>query len=93
LLIAFANRAEFQTDIPARDWFWVMLRNLGLDEYRRVEPQDVPVITDILYRFVWRLYDENGYGGLWPLQVPTEDQRNVEIFYQFCAYVAENQLI
>src|SRR5689334_16281721 len=61
VFIAFANRASFQTDGPARDWFWRFLSNLGLDQFNRVSEADVPLIEDVLYAFVWRIYEPNGY--------------------------------
>jgi hypothetical protein len=93
VLIAFAKRAEFQTDIPIRDWFWTFLGNLELDEYRRVSTDNVSIIEEILYIFIWRTYNSTGYGGLFPLDHPKEDQRKVEIWYQFCAWVDEKELI
>lgn len=94
MLIAFADRCEFQTDQPVKYWFWVMLQNLGLDEYRLVRDADVPYIQQILYVFVWRLYDERGAGGLWPLNhPPAEDQRGVDIWYQFFAYLEDRNLM
>ncbi len=92
-LLAFSGRAEFQTDIPVRDWFWTFMSNLELDEYRRVSSEDVSVIEEILYIFVWRTYNETGNGGLFPLDRHEEDQRKVEIWYQFCVWVDEKGLI
>ncbi len=91
--IALADRAYFMTDKPVRDWFWTFMSNLGLDEYRQVSEFDVPVIENILYTFVWREYDSLGRGGLFPLSGAHSDQRQVEIWYQFNAYVADQGLI
>jgi hypothetical protein len=94
MLIAFAGRAEFQTDISLKQWFWTMLQNLKLDEYRHVRDSDVPQINHILYVFVWRLYDAWGDGGLWPLnRQPAEDQRGVDIWYQFFAYIEDRAIM
>jgi hypothetical protein len=93
MLIAFARRAEFQTDISARDWFWEFLKNLGLDEFNDgtgVEPID---IDDIIQRFIWRTYRFNGEGGMFPIEDPLEDQRHVEIWYQFCNYLVDRDLV
>src|SRR5688572_21362138 len=35
VLIAFAQRAAFQTDILAKNWFWIFMENLKLNEYRQ----------------------------------------------------------
>jgi hypothetical protein len=93
LFISFAKRASFQTDDPVKHWFWEFLGNLKLDEFRRVSGSDFYKVEDILYNFIWRLYEPNGYGGLFPLEEPKADQRQVEIWYQFCAYVLERGLI
>lgn len=93
VFISFAQRASFQTDTPVQDWFWIFMTNLCLDEYRQVSNSDLPVIEDILYSFIWRTYKPNGYGGLFPLDTTNEDQREVEIWYQFCAWVDEKELI
>lgn len=93
VFIAFAQRASFQTDIPVRDCFWLFMNNLKLDDYRQVSKADIPVIEEIIYTFIWRTYEETGCGGLFPLDDPTEDQRKVEVWYQFCAWVDEKELV
>lgn len=93
VLVAFSNRASFQTDIPAKDWFWEFLRNLKLDEFKTVSDSDISLIEDILYTFTWRVYEPTGHGGLFPLEHTDHDQREIEIWYQFCAYVISRGLI
>ena len=93
MILAFAMRCNFQDDTPTRDWFWRIMRHLDLDEYRNVQEGDIPIIQEILYKLVWRLYDYSGLGGMFPLKWPKRDQRKVEIWYQFCDFVDENQLI
>jgi hypothetical protein len=93
MLIAFARRAEFQTDIPVKDWFWEFLKNLEMNEWHDgsgVDPQD---IDDLIQRVIWRTYKFNGYGGLFPLDDPHEDQRHVEIWYQFCNYLVDRDMV
>lgn len=93
LLIAFADRACFQTDIPLETWFWEFMSNLELGEFRQVQPSDVDGIKDILHTFVWRTYDPSGYGGIFPMRWPKRDQRKVEIWYQFCDYLDDRGMI
>lgn len=93
MMIAFAKRVEFQIDIPVKDAFWLMMRNLKLDEYYRVNAADIPRIEAALYSLNWRTYSYDGTGGLWPIQYPKEDQRQVEIWYQFCEYVIDRGLL
>lgn len=89
MLIAFSRRTEFQTATPARDWFWEFIENLGLrysDDGSEMTPGE---IQDILDPFIWRTYDYNGRGGMFPLERPHRDQRRVEIWYQFCDYLMD----
>jgi hypothetical protein len=92
-LIAFANRAYFQTDMPINDWFWQFITNLDLSEYRQVSKSALPVVEDILQTFIWRTYDPSGHGGLFPMRWPKQDQRKVEIWYQFCEYIVDQAII
>lgn len=87
VLIYFADRAEFQTDIPQKDWFWVFMENLGLKEFRQVSDEDLPVIESILHTFLNRTYDPRGFGGLFPMSHTKNDQRKKEIWAQFCEYI------
>lgn len=91
--IALGMRAAFQTEMCTKDWFWVFLANLGLDEYRQVSSSDERVINGILGTFVWRRYDEYGRGGIFPLDRTRQDQRKVEIWYQFNEYIDDQGLV
>lgn len=90
--IALADRASFQTGISIREWFWIFMTNLGLDEYRRISRSDKPDIEEILQRFMLREYDHNGRGGIFPVSTSPNDQREVENWYQFCEYVDDQGL-
>ena len=57
MLIAFSRRAWFQTEMDPKEWFWIFMRNLGLDEMSDASDPDPQVISDILYTFVWRTYN------------------------------------
>jgi hypothetical protein len=93
VLIAFSIHASFQTDILATEWFWEFITNLGLDECRRVPRENVSAVEEVLHNFVWRIYDGSGLGGIFPLRQPKHDQREVEIWYQFCEYLEDRGLI
>ena len=91
MMIAFSRRAEFNSEQPAHYWFWEMINNLnlnGANDASDISPYD---ITEVLEHFMWRQYPPNGDGGLFPLIEPQEDQTKVEIWYQFCAFVLEQQ--
>lgn len=93
VLLAIANRASFQTDTPVREWFWRFMRNLGLDEYRRVQDFDRPVIEDVLNMFIYRTYRSDGHGGLFPMNDTNDDQRKKELWHQLCEYLDDQRLL
>lgn len=103
MIVALARRMDFETSDPYDEeddsdktvyWFWEMMDNLGLtafddDSYVRLEGQIyVDAIIDTL---VERRYESDGRGGLFPIQDADEDQRDVEIWYQMAAYLAERE--
>jgi hypothetical protein len=90
MLIAFSKRAEFATDEPYLGWFWEFIDNLGLRGYCDALFDSQQEITDILYAFVWRQYNSRGHGGgLFPLDEVIRDQTELEVWYQFCDYLAD----
>lgn len=91
MLMAFSRHAGFQTDRHPREWFWEMLDNLGLAECNDSKRHNSSFIQDTIERFVWRTYEFNGRGGLFPLENAAVDQRTIEIWYQFSAYAIEQQ--
>ena len=77
---------EIEQDSQIPKWFWEIFNNLGFEfgeHYERIN-------LDICERFVYRMYREDGYGGLFPLKSPESDQREIEIWYQMHQYLAEN---
>ena len=44
-----------------------------------------------IFRFIDREYKYNGVGGLFPLDNPVDDQRDVELWYQMQAYISTIQ--
>lgn len=92
-LIGIARRAAFETDSDQVYWFWKLLENIGLDgldDRKRIKREKV---EDVLNRVIWRTYDYDGTGGLFPLEDPVEDQRKVEIWYQLNTYIIERSYI
>ena len=49
MLIGLAIRAAWQTVTPPREWFWVFMQNLKLEDYRRIDPEDVPDVFVLQY--------------------------------------------
>ena len=67
------------------------MKNLGLNhcsDKRRLTYEEV---NDVLDRVIWRTYRWDGHGGLFPLNEPEKDQREVEIWYQLSAYLLERE--
>jgi hypothetical protein len=93
MLIALARRLSFEMDGPVRNWFWHLLGNLHLEECTdaKYNPRMQSAIDEILDAVVWRTYNWDGQGGLFPLKYPGRDQRQVEIWYQMAAYFLENE--
>lgn len=93
VLIGITRQLAFQTDIQAQEWFLRLLTNLGLDDYRRIAHSDVPVIEEALNTFVWRLYDHNGHGGIFPVRRARADQRRAELWHQMFEYLDDQGLL
>lgn len=91
MLIAFSRRASFMTDIKSRDWFWHFMENLGLDQYNDASNASPEEIGEVLYQVVWRQYNYDGRGGIFPLTGTVHDQTKVEIWYQFCEYLVDQE--
>lgn len=89
LLIALSTKLAFEGEGEAKDWFWVLIDNLGLIECTDANPPDPNIIGEILDQVIGREYAPNGAGGLFPLTDSHEDQRDVEIWYQAQAYLLE----
>lgn len=89
MFIAFARRANFETDVPVRDWFWEFIDNLGLDRFDDRSGFNESLVDDILNQFIWRTYSPDGVGGMFPLEKPPDDQREMEIWHQFCEYLVD----
>lgn len=75
-------------------WFWMFMKNLDLSTYTDhiYDFKDTRYIDRKLIKFNNRRYNANGRGGLFPLKVPDNDQRQVELWYQLAAYLTENMM-
>jgi len=93
MLVAFADRAAFNTAVKSKDWFWIFIDNLGLSEisdseYARMKYRIRPALNT----FIRRNYNDLGHGGLFPLSESNNDQRSVEVWYQFCEYLIDQNI-
>lgn len=94
MLIAFSIKIANYTEGEPRAWFWHMMQNLGLEHHTDVyslAPHQREDIQEVLDRVIWRTYDPNGHGGLFPLVYPPSNQRKVELWYQVNAYLLERE--
>lgn len=90
MLIALARRLDFQTEHDVEFWFWHLIGNLGLlghNDRSKFLEEDV---EDRTAAVIWRTYDPDGAGGLFPLRHTDHDQRRVEIWYQLTEYLLQD---
>ncbi len=93
MLVALARAAAFETEGLSREWFWQFIENLDLERCTDARYNDrvKEHVDNVLGVVVWRLYSFDGRGGLFPLEAPRNDQREVEIWYQLAAYLMEHE--
>lgn len=105
MLVALADRLDTIIDeLDGEDrtpiLFWNMIDNLGLSNFSDHMFDDYPERVHTFHRRIIRKLEKwldrdityNGEGGLFPLQRPRSDQRNVDIWYQANAYLLEEYL-
>lgn len=89
LIIALSRRLAFEAEGKPRVWFWHMLKNLYLSTLDDESVYSEAYVEQVMHNIIWRQYEPDGFGGLFPLKHPQEDQRKVELWYQLSAYVLE----
>jgi hypothetical protein len=93
MLIALSRTLSFEADGEPRVWFWHLMETLDLFQYNdriyKTRPEVASIIDETIDQVIWRQYEPDGKGGLFPLRNPREDQREVEIWYQLNAYLLE----
>ena len=89
MMIGLSRRLAFEAGGEPREWFFELLDNLGLSTYNDAEQFDEDRVDEAIDPVIWRTYGRDGTGGLFPLQHPKKDQREVEIWYQMNAYLLE----
>lgn len=95
MLIGLARRLSFEAEGEPHVWFWHLLETLELSQYNdhNYDNDIARKVDEILERVIWRTYDPDGHGGLFPLQNAEQDQTRVEIWYQLNAYLLELELL
>ena len=91
MMIALARRAAFESDDEVVEWFWRFIFNLGLNNHTDIAYTSATEreVDNVLDTVIFRTYDADGLGGLFPLTHPRQDQRKVELWYQLAAYLSE----
>lgn len=95
MVVALCHRLAFEDGKSVDHWFWELMDNAQLrqftDEYYEDHDDAYQLVDDILQRINQRDYDEDGYGGFFPLARPPCDQTEMELWYQMSAYLLENE--
>jgi len=93
-LAALTDHAEFMTGISKDKWFKIFLGNLHIENCHdgRWSGAVSRKVQRALEMFNHRHYMPSGHGGLFPIQNSIYDQREIEIWYQMCAFIQENQM-
>lgn len=92
MMVALAVRCEetIMDDTMMGDrtgqWFWGMIRNLGLNSMRDSK-FDRDYVDDVIARLLNRDYEPDGRGGLFTVKHCRYDMRNVEIWCQLSWYL------
>lgn len=94
VLIALAIRIDDEligdpSDPKPNKIFWEMCCNLHLDEYNN-KKFNVQKVQNILLKWMERDFNSDGYGSIFPLDDPRQDQRKLEIWSQLQEYLSEN---
>lgn len=89
MMVGLSRRLSFETEGRPSEWFWQMMQNMHLDRYNDRRRWEETIVIDIVAHLIYRTYEPNGRGGLFPLRHPQQDQRDVEIWYQAQSYLIE----
>lgn len=84
---------EFDEFKSAAEWFWILIENLGLQEFtddNYYAAGGMIFVKDIVNNMIRRNYTYEGNGGLFPLNHINKDQRKVELWYQMQQYLRES---
>lgn len=97
-LIGLSQRMSFimgteENDLHTAHYFWKLIENLRLNKLtddRYYELHGDFFVQEAVDRVLFRTYDRNGFGGLFPLKRCMNDQRKVEIWYQMQSWLMES---
>ena len=94
VLTALSRRIEIEImGEPGNDryerWFWIMIRNLELDEFTD-DNYDQGFVDEKLEIWLQRRFKKNGKGSIFPTYKTDIDQRDIDIWYQMQGFLMEN---
>jgi len=90
MLVALSRRLAWAAGGEAPGWAWQLVVNMELNKLSDpMGPRKKERAEEILDRVIWRNYAPDGTGGMFPLAWPEQNQKEVEIWYQMAAYIAE----
>lgn len=75
-----------EVDHGVGHWFWTMLTNLNLD-YMSNSKFDKLIAYERINVFLDRIYEPNGKGNIFRIDICREDLREAEIWHQMCWYL------
>ena len=87
MLVALSERMSLTIDHTTPSCFWHMLDNLDISD--PTDPEEVERAMEILRDREYN-YDGSG-GGLFPVDNPNSDFRDIEIYKQMNEYLIENK--
>jgi hypothetical protein len=90
MLIGLSRRLAFDTEDSVSYWFWHLIDNLGLQNYHDRSGYNEEDVEEITSAVIWRTYDPDGTGGLFPIPNTPNDQRTIEIWYQLSEYLLQD---
>jgi hypothetical protein len=90
MLIGLSRRISFEADGTPKQWFWKLLENIDLQGCSDASDITTEEIYEKVHRVIWRTYESNGTGGLFPHKHNKDDQRRVELWYQLQGYLLDD---
>ena len=91
MLVSLAGHLAFGTSKKTDECFWKMVDNLDLTDMNNEYFFNAQHFVDeTIERMIYRAYDYDGRGGLFPLRQPKKDQRKEQLWDQMNDYILEN---
>jgi hypothetical protein len=89
MMIGLSRRLAFEAEGQPSTWFWHLIGNLELQHCTDRPLYDQSEVDERLDDVIWRTYEPDGRGGLFPMRNSKHDQRDVELWYQMNEYLLD----